>query len=124
MANALGGSITVEVISMMQRRLRAALVLAVAAVLLTACAAGPNDAVGTGTQSGFWLGLWHGAISPVTFVVSLFNNDIEIYEVHNAGHWYDFGFVLGASAAFSGTARSGSAAVPSRARRGRSAPRD
>ncbi len=40
--------------------------------------------------------MWHGLILPVTFVVSLFAEDVSIYEVHNSGHWYDFGFLLGA----------------------------
>jgi hypothetical protein len=66
-------------------------------LLLTACAAGPNPEVGEGTQNvGFLLGVWHGLILPVTFVISLFADDVSIYEVHNSGHWYDFGFLLGA----------------------------
>jgi hypothetical protein len=28
--------------------------------------------------------------------VSLFNDTVGIYETHNSGHLYDFGFVLGA----------------------------
>jgi hypothetical protein len=75
------------------------LVLVVVVVVLAACAAGPNPQAGTtgGTDvvAGFWFGLWHGVIAPVTFVISLFNDEIGIYEVHNAGAWYDFGFVLG-----------------------------
>jgi hypothetical protein len=47
--------------------------------------------------AGFWTGYWHGMIAPVAFVVSLFNEDVGIYETHNNGKWYDFGFVLGAS---------------------------
>jgi len=88
------------------RRGRVALLVGLV-LLLAGCAAAANDAVGTGTQSGFWLGLWHGSISPITFVISLFNDHVAIYEVHNSGHWYDFGFVLGASIAFSSAARSG-----------------
>jgi len=94
---------------MVLRRGRTALLLVLVALLLAGCAAAANDAVGTGTQSGFWLGLWHGSISPITFIVSLFDDDIAIYEVRNSGHWYDFGFVLGASIAFSSAARSSTA---------------
>jgi hypothetical protein len=81
-------------------------------LLLAACAAGPNNAaqVNTAHIAGFWLGLWHGAISPVTFLVSLFNQHVNIYEVHNNGNWYNFGFMIGVSAAFSGAAGSGAAA--------------
>jgi hypothetical protein len=68
-------------------------------VLVSACPAGPNPAVGTipadGSLAGFWLGLWHGAISPFTMVISLFTDDVSVYEVFNKGNWYDFGFVLG-----------------------------
>ena len=45
--------------------------------------------------AGFWLGLWQGLISPITFLISLFNNDVNVYEVNNNGNWYDFGFMLG-----------------------------
>jgi hypothetical protein len=81
------------------------------ALLLASCAAGPNDAnQGNATGlAGFWLGLWQGAISPITFVVSLFNDHVNIYEVHNNGNWNNFGFMLGVCAAFSGAAGSGAA---------------
>ena len=40
-------------------------------------------------------GLWHGLIVPVTLVLSFFDSNVEIYEVHNAGSEYNFGFFLG-----------------------------
>jgi hypothetical protein len=65
-------------------------------LLLTSCAAGPNTAAGTGGDpSGFWPGLWHGIIVPVTFVISLFSDNVNMYEVNNNGNWYDFGFFFG-----------------------------
>jgi hypothetical protein len=78
-------------------RARTRRVVGAAAVLaLSACAAGPNPALDTGPDpAGFWLGLWHGLILPVTFVVSLFTDNVSIYEVQNDGGWYDAGFVLG-----------------------------
>ena len=93
-------------------------VLVVTALLvLSACAAGPNPGVDTGPDpAGFWLGLWQGLISPITFVISLFTDDVNIYEVRNNGNWYDFGFILGVSVAFSGAGAGGGSA--SRARRG------
>jgi hypothetical protein len=71
---------------------------------LAACAAGPNDAASTGAThlAGVWPGLWHGIISPITFVISLFDHDVGMYEVHNVGGWYDFGFLLGVMLVFSG----------------------
>jgi hypothetical protein len=86
-------------------------------LLLGACAAGGNDTVQGPDPAGFWLGLWHGIISPITFLVSLFRDDVNIYEVHNNGNWYDAGFMLGVSTIFSGSARSGSTARSRRSRR-------
>lgn len=75
-------------------------------VLFTACAPGVNPEVGAaaegGDVAGFWLGLWHGIIAPFTFVISLFTDNVNLYEVHNSGNWYDFGFVLGAGILFGG----------------------
>ena len=94
------------------------LIVVLTALLLSACAAGANPEGGTGAQqAGFWLGLWHGAISPVSFVVSLFNDRVGMYEVDNSGAWYDFGFIVGVSMVFSGGVRSGYAAGPARERR-------
>lgn len=69
-------------------------------LLLSACAPGANPEVGTavaeGSQpAGFWLGLWQGLIAPITFLVSLFNDQVGIYEVHNSGNLYNLGYVLG-----------------------------
>jgi hypothetical protein len=41
--------------------------------------------------AGFWPGLWHGLISPIAFIVSLFNPNVGIYEIHNNGAWYNLG---------------------------------
>jgi hypothetical protein len=75
---------------------------------LASCAPGPNSFVNTPSEKGyvpgFWYGLWNGIISPVTFVISLFNNKVQMYEVHNNGGWYNFGFILGVSIIFGGSA--------------------
>jgi hypothetical protein len=49
---------------------------------------------------GFWSGLWHGFISPLSFFGSLFSDDIAMYAVNNNGGWYNFGFVIGAGILF------------------------
>lgn len=75
-------------------------------LLSISCAPGPNKLAKTadsqGDVAGFWLGLWHGLIAPITFIVSLFSDKITLYEVHNSGGWYNFGFVLGAGLFLSG----------------------
>jgi hypothetical protein len=80
--------------------LRARIILLVlTSVMLTGCLARSNPLVDTPNSAqvvaGFWRGLWHGVIAPVAFIVSLFSDDVRVYEVHNTGGWYDFGFVLG-----------------------------
>ncbi len=54
---------------------------------------------------GFWGGLWHGIISPFTFIGSLFSDNVTIYAVNNNGGWYNFGFVLGAGILGGGTVK-------------------
>ena len=56
----------------------------------------------TNEPYGFWGGLWHGIIAPISFIGSLFIDDISMYAVNNTGGWYDFGFVLGAGILVSG----------------------
>lgn len=68
----------------------------VAVLLLTSCAPGPNPEAREGKGvAGFWLGLWHGFILLFTFIISLFNRNVGIYEVNNNGGWYNFGYLLG-----------------------------
>jgi len=88
---------------------RSLMVVAVAGLLaLTICAAGPNEqrsvADSAGHVAGFWLGLWHGIIAPITFIISLFSDRVNFYEIHSNGNWYNFGFVLGAGILFGGGA--------------------
>ena len=59
------------------------------------------------TSAGFWLGLWHGVIAPITFVISLFSANVGLYEVHNSGGWYHAGFMLGLSISLGASARGG-----------------
>lgn len=73
---------------------------------LAGCAANPNELAKVpseeGEIAGFWQGLWQGFISPFTFIISLFSDRVGIYEVHNNGGWYNFGFMIGVSAIFGG----------------------
>ena len=68
-------------------------------MILASCTAGPNTSVNSanslGVVAGFWQGLWHGLIAIVTFFISLFKDTVSVYEIHNNGAWYDFGFILG-----------------------------
>ncbi|WP_144037263.1 hypothetical protein [Sphingomonas sp. TZW2008] len=69
---------------------------AVALLLLTACATQTAATVAhTPATPGFLLGLWHGFIFPVAWVLSLFLPDVAIYAVPNSGGWYDCGYFVG-----------------------------
>ncbi|HEX2804806.1 MAG TPA: hypothetical protein VHN80_01380, partial [Kineosporiaceae bacterium] len=103
------------------RRAIVAVLSVLALTTLTACAAEANVVAGAAAHpAGFWLGLWHGLICPIAFIVSLFNHRVGIYEVLNNGGWYNFGFVLGLSVAFGGSSRATTA--PSRRRGGADRP--
>jgi hypothetical protein len=52
---------------------------------------------------GFWHGLWHGMIAPISFIISLFNPNVAVYAIYNSGGWYDFGFLLGVGALTGGS---------------------
>ena len=90
--------------------MRSSLTLVVLALLvlniLAACAPGANQSAGTarehGAVAGFWLGLWHGFIAPFVLLVSLFKSNLNIYDVHNNGLWYNFGYLLGVACFFGG----------------------
>jgi hypothetical protein len=74
---------------------------------LAGCAPSPNQLKGTASEhdsvAGFWLGLWQGFIAPFVFIASLFKGEINIYEVHNNGAWYNFGYLLGLACFFGGS---------------------
>lgn len=64
--------------------------------LLAACANQVESAVAhTADTPGFLLGLWHGFIFPVAWVLSLFLHNVAIYAVPNNGGWYNFGYFIG-----------------------------
>jgi hypothetical protein len=71
---------------------------------LAACAATQDSAAVAPQAPGFLLGLWHGLIFPIAWIVSLFVSNVAIYAVPNNGGWYDFGFFLGI-VAFGGGAK-------------------
>ena len=85
----------------------AVIVTVLLALALASCAASQPPAIPDIEAPGFWKGLWHGFIAPITFIISLFSEHVRIYTFPNAGRWYDFGFMLGISG-FSGGIFAGS----------------
>lgn len=73
------------------------LVIFLLILLISACAnpEAIESCVEVSNQKGFLFGLLHGFLAPVTFLISLFSEDVAMYAVNNNGGWYDFGFLLG-----------------------------
>ena len=72
-------------------------------VLLTGCA--PGDGKNTeANPAGFFWGVWHGWIAPVSLIVSIFNKGIGIYEIHNNGFLYNLGYYMAVISGFGGLA--------------------
>ncbi len=75
-------------------------------IFLTGCAdVTPIEDCVVDKPYGFLSGLWHGIIAPISFVGSLFMDDVAMYAVNNNGGWYDFGFVIGAGILFGGSGK-------------------
>ena len=85
----------------MSKKLIWILVLLLSMVILSGCI--PGDGKHTEERpAGFFWGIWHGWIAPVSLIGGLFNKNLRVYEVFNTGWWYDFGFYVAIIAGFGG----------------------
>lgn len=65
-------------------------------VLMTSCAANePVDECLTGQTYGFFWGIWHGIIAPISLVISIFDEEVAMFAVNNTGFFYGLGFLIG-----------------------------
>lgn len=63
----------------------------------------PGDGKSTAEHpSGFFSGIWHGWIAPVSLIWGLFDRSIRIYEKINTGWWYDLGYYMAIISGFGG----------------------
>jgi hypothetical protein len=70
------------------------IILICVVLVATSCASNiPLDKCLPMDVYGFFGGLWHGFISPISFIGSIFNDDIVMYASNNNGVWYDLGFI-------------------------------
>ena len=80
-------------------------VLSIVVILISFTVTGciPGDGKYTSTDpAGFFSGIWHGWVAPISLVLGLFNKDIRVYEIINTGWWYDFGFYIAIISGFGG----------------------
>ena len=55
-----------------------------------------------GNPAGFFWGIWHGWIAPISLIWGIFDPYIRIYEYKNTGWWYDLGFYIAIISGFGG----------------------
>lgn len=70
-------------------------------ITINSCMPG-SESMREKNPAGFFMGVWHGWIAPVSLVVGLFNPSIKIYERENTGWWYDLGFYAAIISGFGG----------------------
>lgn len=90
----------------MRRRLPFAILAALLLVLsLSSCL--PGDGKNTQERpAGFFTGVWHGWVAPISLIGGIFNKELRVYEVNNTGWWYDLGFYMAIISGFGGLALS------------------
>ncbi len=92
--------------SISKRRPWIFLALAALVLMITSCAQAVDYEILIETEPyGFWNGLWHGIIAPISFIISLFKEEVVMYAVNNNGAWYNLGFLMGASMTLGGSCK-------------------
>lgn len=86
---------------MKKRTLIMCLMILAVSMILTGCI--PGDGSYTADDpAGFFWGIWHGWIAPISLIISIFQDGIRVYEPMNTGWWYDFGFYIAIISGFGG----------------------
>ena len=85
----------------LSKKLSLAIILLTGVFVLAGCI--PGDGVNTAEKpAGFFWGVWHGWVAPVSLVIGLFKHNIRVYEAINRGWIYDFGFYIAVISGFGG----------------------
>ncbi len=92
-------------LNFLKRTFRLVPVFILLTFVLTGCIPGDGTYTNTNTAGFFW-GVWHGWVAPVSLIISIFNDNISIYEVNNTGFFYDLGFYMAVISGFGGIALS------------------
>lgn len=70
-------------------------------IFMTGCIPGDGTYT-TSDPAGFFWGIWHGWIAPISLIIGLFDQNIRVYETMNSGWWYDLGFYIAIISGFGG----------------------
>ena len=84
----------------MTRKVLLLALLLVLILVLTGCM--PGDERYNRSPAGFFWGVWHGWIAPISLIVQLFNPLVRVYEANNTGWLYDFGIYIALLGGFGG----------------------
>ena len=85
----------------MKRKITILIIVLVSLAIFVGCV--PGDGKNTSDNpAGFLWGIWHGWVAPISLLLSLFKDNIRIYEIVNTGFWYDFGFYISIISGFGG----------------------
>ena len=67
--------------------------------MLSSCL--PGDGVNSAADpAGFFWGVWHGWLAPISLVYGYFKPGIRLYETANSGWIYDLGFYMAVISGF------------------------
>jgi len=70
-------------------------------VIFSSCI--PGDGKNTSdNEAGFFWGIWHGWVAPISLIIGFFDRNIRIYEKNNIGWLYDLGFYIAIIGGFGG----------------------
>jgi hypothetical protein len=73
------------------------------ALVLTLSGCIPGDGHNTARNpAGFFWGIWHGWVAPVSLIIGIFDGRIRIYESANGGWLYDLGYYIAVISGFGG----------------------
>lgn len=86
---------------MVKKISKIALILTFLLITLTGCIPG-DGSYSAAYPAGFFWGIWHGWIAPISLIVGIFDPNIRIYESFNTGWWYDLGLYIAIISGFGG----------------------
>ena len=85
----------------MKRKWLLIVVLIMIMIVMTGCLPG-NEKYSLIKPAGLLSGIWHGWLAPLSLLLSLFMDDVHMYEVNNSGFLYDLGFYMAIISGFGG----------------------
>ncbi len=84
----------------MKRLFKIAILIFIVSIL-SGCFPGDGKAT-VDDPVGFFSGIWHGWIAPLSLILGIFKDNIRVYEMNNTGWWYDLGFYMAIISGFGG----------------------